>query len=411
MHETCFGLGPYDRVGQAYGKCSGSYQGCIGENAAGGTTTAFSTVAIGWLCEVSAQCVYGGHRRQIMKTQHTEMGAGYQSSGNKRFWIQDFGNAVPDVAGKTIYSGAHLPHPDTQKVEFQATYKGAAAPTSPVVNIGGSSYTMTLALGVATRGVYVYVPPTTVTSCAPYYFDFDGERYPESGTFNYVDGSCTTDFTPAPGSTTTGTPAPQTTTGAPTTTATTGTVATTTGSATTGQSAPNGCVDPDPACTPFCGDLDYKVDKDIDPLVQDRGAWSMHKMVSGLVQNASASCLAQYRCFMCADKLRRCDDAGGGPGRVLPMCYSECQRFQQQCATEFPTIKCDHLDPGAIPCTEITDCATMNLVPPVTDHPTSCVSTTGASSPSQQVSVAVRPAAWAWLSALPLLLGRTFCCL
>ena len=109
----------------------------------------------------------------------------------------------PPIPLNPILDGSHFVNGTYSLVRFMTTYYSPTlyAPSSIAVVINQQSYSLTLQLGVATRGSYFRDFPTSIASpgCVPYYFKVTNAQgtfiLPENGTY-YIDGlgTCTTNW-------------------------------------------------------------------------------------------------------------------------------------------------------------------------------------------------------------------------
>lgn len=188
-HYSCDGTVWSTRV-KSYYTSSAS----IAENVATGNATGIATV-IQWLRDddnsgIPATDKSGndGHRLNIMNGVYKEMGNGYAYNSSRQwyhFWTQDFGGGAGN--GYKIPAGTHFSPPNSStKLDFAAIFydKTSQAPSKAVVVIDEIENNMTLSLGTASAGMYLYSrAKDNNTHC--YYFKFtDGTgaliRYPET---------------------------------------------------------------------------------------------------------------------------------------------------------------------------------------------------------------------------------------
>jgi hypothetical protein len=188
QHNSCDNTSWGTRV-KSYYTSSAS----IAENVATGNATGIATV-IQWLRDdingipAADKSNNDGHRVNIMNGAYREMGNGYAYNSSRKyyhFWTQDFGGAAGN--GYKIPAGTHFSPPNSSTtLDFAAVYydKSGQAPSKAVVVIDGTESIMTLSLGTASAGMYLYSKPKdNGTHC--YYFVFtDGAgmviRYPST---------------------------------------------------------------------------------------------------------------------------------------------------------------------------------------------------------------------------------------
>jgi len=187
-HNSCDNTEWSTRI-KAYYTSSGS----IAENVATGNATGIATV-IQWLRDdvsstpAADKSGNDGHRLNIMNGAYKEMGNGYAYSASRQwnhFWTQDFGGAAGN--GYKIPAGTHFTPPNSSaSLDFAAIYydKAGQTPSKMAVIIDGTESSMTLSLGTASAGMYLYSRPKD-NSAHCYYFVFtDGSgtviRYPET---------------------------------------------------------------------------------------------------------------------------------------------------------------------------------------------------------------------------------------
>lgn len=206
-HNSCDGTAWDARIKSFY-----TVSGTIAENKATGYAAPQQTV-IQWLKDTvtttrtlaADKSADDGHRRNIMNSAYLEMGAGYAYSSTKQwyyFWVQDFGGAQNQFAGRPIVSGSHL-FLTANKITFMANYYDTTgqAPQSASVVVENVTYPMPLHLGVAARGTYD-TAITLGTLCRTYYFSFKDDKgktwlYPEKGRFaTYGEGTCAKYYVP-----------------------------------------------------------------------------------------------------------------------------------------------------------------------------------------------------------------------
>jgi hypothetical protein len=213
QHNSCDGATPSNRV-RAY------YTNYIGENIAVGQASPIQ-VMHSWIVDGTTTPAPDGngdgHRANIMGSGARELGCGYavgaQTSGlgcyrqpcTYPYWTQDFGSGRSDFRLLPIPSGTHLflgsrKSSLAHKTVFMANYYDStgAAPTSPTLSLNGTDYAMTLYMGAAGKGTYVYIADSA-TSCRSYFFTFGKGgatyRFPETGVLmTYGEGSCASDY-------------------------------------------------------------------------------------------------------------------------------------------------------------------------------------------------------------------------
>ncbi len=192
-HESCDNTPWSTRVKSYY--TSGT---SIAENVATGKSTGIATV-IQWLRDddsngqpAADKSSNDGHRINIMNGAYREMGNGYAYSESRKwyhFWTQDFGSAPGN--GYKIPAGTHfIPPNSSTKLDFAAIYydKTGQAPLKAIIVIDDTENSMTLSLGTASAGTYLYSRPKD-NNAHCYYFKFtDGTgaviRYPETMTLS-----------------------------------------------------------------------------------------------------------------------------------------------------------------------------------------------------------------------------------
>ncbi|HMA65982.1 MAG: CAP domain-containing protein [Fibrobacterota bacterium] len=188
-HESCDNT-PWSTRVKSYYTSSTS----LAENVATGNPTGIATV-IQWLRDddvnglpAADKSKNDGHRINIMNGAYKEMGNGYAYSESRKwyhFWTQDFGGATGN--GYKIPAGTHFTPPNSStKLDFAAIYydKTGQVPSKAIVVIDETENSMTLSLGTASAGMYLYSRPKDNNSHC-YYFKFtDGTgaviRYPET---------------------------------------------------------------------------------------------------------------------------------------------------------------------------------------------------------------------------------------
>jgi hypothetical protein len=200
-HESCDNT-PWSTRVKSYYISSAS----VAENVATGKATGIATV-IQWLRDDDANGIpaadksnYDGHRINIMNGIYKEMGNGYAYNESRKwyhFWTQDFGGATGN--GYKIPAGTHFTPPNSSsKLDFLAIYydKTGQAPSKAIIVIDETENSMTLSLGTASAGTYLYSRPKD-NNAHCYYFKFtDGTgaviRYPETMTLSTAsDAVCT----------------------------------------------------------------------------------------------------------------------------------------------------------------------------------------------------------------------------
>jgi hypothetical protein len=199
LHNSCDGTQWTARVKSFY-----TSSASIAENVATGKATGIATV-IQWLRDdingtpAADKSSNDGHRLNIMNGAYKEMGNGYAYNASRQwyhFWTQDFGGAAGN--GYKIPAGTHFTPPaSSTKLDFAAIYyeKNGQAPSKAVVVIDEKENNMTLSLGTASAGMYLY-SSTKDNNAHCYYFKFtDGTgaviRYPETMTLSTTsDAGC-----------------------------------------------------------------------------------------------------------------------------------------------------------------------------------------------------------------------------
>jgi uncharacterized protein YkwD len=200
QHNSCDNTAWGTRV-KSYYTSSAS----IAENVATGNATGIATV-IQWLRDdvdkvpAADKSNNDGHRVNIMNGVYREMGNGYAYNSSRKyyhFWTQDFGGAAGN--GYKIPSGTHFTPPNSSTtLDFAAIYydKTGQTPSKTVVVIDGTECIMTLSLGTASAGMYLYSKPKD-NDAHCYYFVFTDVtgtviRYPETMILStHSDSGCT----------------------------------------------------------------------------------------------------------------------------------------------------------------------------------------------------------------------------
>ena len=171
-----------------------SYFGGIAraENIASGFSDPVSTFYM-WLYEPDDDPTCGwrmdnGHRANILGGS-SAIGVG--KAVTSATWTQDFGSGGAPAG---LVSGAHYPRSGAD-LEFRANWYSGTGPTTAMVNVGGTCYSMDLERGTTTNGTYLAAVAGVPAGCVRYYFHFtDGGGdvyYPTTGSFGI---SCTDDW-------------------------------------------------------------------------------------------------------------------------------------------------------------------------------------------------------------------------
>jgi len=171
---------------------------------------------VGWVCDYEMysppspyfpSCVIDGEgdgHRSIIMTNGAEVGCGVVQIDTRVIETCDEGSGNY-YATRQIASGAHIftiaqnmgPNQIATTYSYLASYSSSTVPSSANVYVHGTAYALTLQSGSSTAGTYTSTSFTfgSTDSCIDYYFDMNGERYPDSGYFyTYGAGACTTDY-------------------------------------------------------------------------------------------------------------------------------------------------------------------------------------------------------------------------
>lgn len=199
-HNSCDGTSFSARV-RSYYKASSS----IAENVASGVSSGIGTV-IQWLRDDNSQRVPAadnsgadGHRKNIMNKQYNEIGTGYSYSSSRQyyhFWTQDFGGGTG--AGYKIPAGSHFIAPNrTSILSFGANYFDLSGkpPVKAAVVIDNKEFLLSLSLGKAAAGTYIYSMNNDSKPHCYYFIFIDASgtqiRYPQTTTLSTGEtGSC-----------------------------------------------------------------------------------------------------------------------------------------------------------------------------------------------------------------------------
>ena len=195
VHNSCDGTTFSSRLNRFYGN------GFISENIATGKATGLQTV-IQWLRDdlplngppAADSTAFDGHRRNIMSSNYKEIGVGYVYNKSREwyhFWTEDFGGG--SVTMQKIPAGCHFLQ-DNSTVAFAANYydSSGAAPKSARVVIDNQEHAMSVHLGSAAKGTYIYTMSNDNKLHCYYFLFTDGFgvqiRFPQTTTLTTGSG-------------------------------------------------------------------------------------------------------------------------------------------------------------------------------------------------------------------------------